>query len=128
MVARGESSKSRCARSCGESSASRLSRIASAVLTSWTTATLPAAISVSIASKTVGIFIEISNADQKRCLELSNRMSADPLAIEFRVRPEARSTILAADRKSVVYVKKVSVSVDLGGRRIINKKQKKITK
>ena len=96
IAARGESSRSRWTRSSGESSASRLSRIASAVLTSWTTATLPAEISVSIASKTVGIFIEMSKADQKRCLELSNRLSADPFAIAFKVRPEARSTILAA--------------------------------
>ncbi|WP_338111166.1 hypothetical protein [Sphingobium yanoikuyae] len=38
----------------------------------------------------------MSKADQKRCLELSNRLSADPFAIAFKVRPEARSTILAA--------------------------------
>src|SRR3546814_18061036 len=40
---------------------------------------------------------------------------------------ELASTLDAADRKSVVSGKSVSVSVDIGGRRIIKKKRNKIT-
>src|SRR3546814_15853799 len=53
------------------------------------------------------------------------RRQRQPCAIEDAIRNFHRSRLFDTDRKSDVAGKRVSVSVDLGGRRLIKKKNKK---